>query len=112
MNRIRIGQNIGLIVKCYSGGNAESFDNALIEYIKLVSRVNPSVEKVIEDYSINLNEISFTFWGVDQTYLGGYYVSLYYKKINLGAPDNFDHFYLDIPALELVDKTFNTGGIE
>ena len=73
MNRVRIGQNVGILVKCYSGGNAESFDNALIEYVKIVSRINPSVIKNIEDYSINLNEISFNFWGVDQTYLGGYY---------------------------------------
>ena len=111
MNRVRIGQNVGILVRCYSGGNAESFDNALIEYVKIVSRINPSVIKNIEDYSINLNEISFNFWGVDQTYLGGYYTSVYYKKVNIGAPDGFDHFYLDIPTLELVDKTFNTGGI-
>ena len=111
MNRVRIGQNVGILVKCYSGGNAESFDNALIEYVKIVSRINPSVVKNIEDYSINLNEISFNFWGVDQTYLGGYYTSVYYKKVNIGAPDGFDHFYLDIPTLELVDKTFNTGGV-
>lgn len=111
MNRVRIGQNVGILVRCYSGGNAESFDNALIEYVKIVSRINPSVVKNIEDYSINLNEISFNFWGVDQTYLGGYYTSIYYKKVNIGAPDGFDHFYLDIPTLELVDKTFNTGGV-
>lgn len=53
MNRVRIGQNVGILVKCYSGGNAESFDNALIEYVKIVSRINPSVVKNIDDYSIN-----------------------------------------------------------
>lgn len=112
MKKVRITQDVKLVATVTRNGAAEDFTNVSEFTARLVHTVYTDISIPLTKYIIVGNVITMDVPSNLQTMLGKYDFELKYSKPSILYQSGFEHFPLDIPALEFVAKSYLAGGVD
>lgn len=112
MKKVRITQDVKLVATVTRNGAPEDFTNVSEFTARLVHTVYTDISIPLTKYIIVGNVITMDVPSNLQTMLGKYDFELKYSKPSILYQSGFEHFPMDIPALEFVAKSYLAGGVD
>lgn len=110
MRQIRINQEITIVAEITRNGLPEDFSTILSFAAMLVHRTYPSI-KITLEHVTSANVVTVVVPASLQAKVGPYDLNILYTKPSTNA-DGYVPYPLDMPAVELVSKSYQAGGVD